>query len=37
VNWIGLLMTNPVILPFRFVDVSSNGFNCRFYRVMIGP
>jgi hypothetical protein len=37
VNWTGLLTTNPVVLPFRFVDVPSNGFNRRFYRAMIGP
>ena len=36
-SWTRLLTTNPVSLPFQFIDPSATNFGRRFYRVLLGP
>jgi hypothetical protein len=36
-DWSSLWVTNPVALPFRFVDPGVSGERQRFYRVLLGP
>ncbi len=36
-NWLLLLKTNPIALPFLFTDASSVSAAQRFYRVVLGP
>ena len=36
-DWQLLLRTNPAALPFEFTDSYSNGFQQRYYRVLLGP
>jgi hypothetical protein len=37
VNWQTLLITNPAVLPFGFMDQTATNFPQRFYRVLLGP
>jgi len=37
VTWTNLLTTNPVAMPFNWVDTNTAGFNRRFYRTLLGP
>jgi hypothetical protein len=36
-SWQLLLQTNPIALPFEFVDPNFTNFQQRFYRVILGP
>jgi hypothetical protein len=36
-NWDWLLTTNPVALPFQFVDPTATNYMQRFYKVLLGP
>ncbi|HEY4415984.1 MAG TPA: pectinesterase family protein [Verrucomicrobiae bacterium] len=36
-DWVTLFITNSPAAPFNWVDVNTNGFALRFYRVKVGP
>jgi hypothetical protein len=36
-DWTPLFSTNPVALPFLFVDPAVSNYGQRFYRVLLGP
>jgi len=36
-NWVGILTTSPVVVPFKIVDMPSNSVGQLFYRVVIDP
>jgi hypothetical protein len=37
IDWVGLLTTNPAVLPFLFADTLATNTNSRYYRVLAGP
>jgi hypothetical protein len=36
-SWTWLLTTNPISLPFQFMDPTATNYARRFYRVLLGP
>jgi hypothetical protein len=36
-DWDWLVTTNPVALPFQFIDVTATNYAQRFYKVLLGP